>query len=182
MIIAFPPCTFLTVTGNRWFNIKRYGERAIERLKDREKAIQFFLAIASANCERIAIENPVGIMSSIFRKPDQIIQPWQFLDGAEKTTCLWLKGLNQIIPKTTKKPVIERYKWTDKNGKKKSQPLWYAQTLFEIKDNSERAKIRSKTFPGIGRAMAEQWASGIINTKEAYQLRLENYVENWIME
>lgn len=84
MIIAFPPCTYLTVTGNRWFNIARYGEKAIQRHKDRKQAIKFFMAFANANCERIAIENPVGIMSNEWRKPDQIINPWQFGDAFEK--------------------------------------------------------------------------------------------------
>lgn len=84
LIIAHPPCTYLTVTGNRWFNVDRYGERAVERFRHREKAISFFLAIANANCDRIAIENPVGVISSEWRKPDQIIQPYMFGDSAEK--------------------------------------------------------------------------------------------------
>lgn len=75
MIIAFPPCTYLTVTGNRWFNVERYGEKAVERQKNREEAIDFFLKFANADCERVAIENPVGIMSSTWRKPNQIINP-----------------------------------------------------------------------------------------------------------
>ena len=77
MIIAFPPCTYLTVTGNRWFNIERYGEKAVQRYKDRDFAISFFMLFANADCEKIAIENPVGIMSAEWRKPDQIINPWQ---------------------------------------------------------------------------------------------------------
>ena len=98
MIIAFPPCTYLTVTGNRWFNIERYGEKAIQRHKDREDAIDFFMAFANADCEKIAIENPVGIMSSEWRKPNQIINPWQFGDAFEKKTCIWLKGLPELTP------------------------------------------------------------------------------------
>ena len=98
MIIAFPPCTFLTVTGNRWFNIEKYGEKAIQRHKDREEAIKFFMMFANANCDKIAIENPVGIMSSTWRKPDQIIQPYQFGDAFEKKTCLWLKNLPKLEP------------------------------------------------------------------------------------
>ena len=98
MIIAFPPCTYLTVTGNRWFNIDRYGEKAIQRYKDRKDAIDFFMAFANADCEKIAIENPVGIMSSEWRKPNQIINPWQFGDAFEKKTCLWLKGLPELTP------------------------------------------------------------------------------------
>jgi site-specific DNA-cytosine methylase len=84
MIIAFPPCTYLTVTGNRWFNVERYGEKAIQRHKDREFGVNFFMLFANANCERIAIENPVGIMSRQWRKPNQIINPWQFGDPYEK--------------------------------------------------------------------------------------------------
>ena len=97
MIIAHPPCTYLTVTGNRWFNVERYGERAMKRFEERDKAIEFFIAFANADCPRIAIENPIGIMSNRFRRPDQIIQPWQFAlseeEKTEKSTCLWLKGL-----------------------------------------------------------------------------------------
>lgn len=97
MIIAHPPCTYLTVTGNRWFNVDRYGERAMKRFEERDKAIRFFMAFVNADCPRIAIENPIGIMSNRFRKADQIIQPWQFAlseeEKTEKSTCLWLKGL-----------------------------------------------------------------------------------------
>lgn len=97
MIIAHPPCTYLTVTGNRWFNVERYGEKAMKRFEERDKAIEFFMAFANADCPRIAIENPIGIMSNRFRKADQIIQPWQFAlsdeEKTEKSTCLWLKGL-----------------------------------------------------------------------------------------
>lgn len=98
MILAFPPCTFLTVTGNRWFNVEKYGDKAIQRLKDREFGKEFFMLFANADCEKIAIENPVGIMSSEWRKPDQIIQPYFFGDAAEKKTCLWLKGLPKLQP------------------------------------------------------------------------------------
>ena len=84
MIIAFPPCTFLTVTGNRWFNVERYGDKALKRIEDRKEAIDFFMLFANADCDKIAIENPVGIMSSEYRKPNQIIQPYQFGDAFEK--------------------------------------------------------------------------------------------------
>ena len=98
MVIAFPPCTYLTVTGNRWFNVDRYGETAIQRQKDREAAVEFFMAFANADCDCIAIENPVGVMSSRFRKPDQIVQPYQFGCPERKTTCLWLKGVVPLKP------------------------------------------------------------------------------------
>ena len=155
MIIAFPPCTYLTVTGNRWFNIERYGEKAIQRHKDRKDAIKFFMAFANADCERIAIENPVGIMSTEWRKPNQIINPWQFGDAFEKKTCLWLKGLSELTP-TNIVEIPPRKKFD--SGK--SMPAWYAEAWHLPKE--ERAKLRSKTFPGIAKAMAEQWA-GIKN-------------------
>lgn len=150
MIIAFPPCTYLTVTGNRWFNIDRYGEKAIQRHKDRKDAIDFFMAFANADCKRIAIENPVGIMSSYWRKPNQIINPWQFGDAFEKKTCLWLKGLPELQP-TNIVEIPPRKKFD--SGK--SMPSWYAEAWHLPKE--ERAKLRSKTFPGIAKAMAEQW-------------------------
>ena len=151
MIIAFPPCTYLTVTGNRWFNIDRYGERAIQRQKERTDAINFFMSFANADCERIAIENPVGIMSSVWRKPNQIINPWQFGDPFEKKTCLWLKGLPELIP-TNIVEIPERKKFD--SGR--TMPSWYAEAWHLPKE--ERAKLRSKTFPGIARAIASQWA------------------------
>ncbi len=150
MIIAFPPCTYLTVTGNRWFNIDRYGEKAIQRYKERKDAIDFFMAFANADCEKIAIENPVGIMSSEWRKPNQIINPWQFGDAFEKKTCLWLKGLPKLKP--TNIVEIPPRKRFDSG---KSMPSWYAEAWHLPKE--ERAKLRSKTFPGIAEAMAEQW-------------------------
>lgn len=150
MILAFPPCTFLTVTGNRWFNVEKYGEKAIKRHQDRRNAIEFFMMIANTDCERIAIENPVGVMSSEWKKPDQIIQPYQFGDAFEKKTCLWLKWLNPLEPTNIVKPP-ERTKFA--SGK--SMPAWYADAWKLPKE--ERAKLRSKTFPGIAKAMAEQW-------------------------
>ena len=150
MIIAFPPCTYLTVTGNRWFNIDRYGEKAIQRYKDRKDAIDFFMAFANADCEKISIENPVGIMSSEWKKPNQIINPWQFGDAFEKKTCLWLKCLSELTP-TNIVEIPPRKKFD--SGK--TMPSWYAGAWHLPKE--ERAKLRSKTFPGIAKAMAEQW-------------------------
>ena len=150
MILAFPPCTFLTITGNRWFNVERYGEKAIQRQRDREEAIKFFMTLAGSNCPRIAIENPVGVMSSEWRKPDQIIQPYEFGHPQRKTTCLWLQGLPKLKPTEIVEPEI--YYYTAKNGKIKSDSRWRSQCKKE-----DRAKYRSKTFPGIAKAMAEQW-------------------------
>ena len=154
MIIAFPPCTYLTVTGNRWFNVERYGDMAVQRYKERAAAIKFFMAIANADCDKISIENPIGIMSSEWRKPDQIISPYQFGDPFEKKTCLWLKGLPKLEPtKIVAVPPRKRY------CSGKTMPAWYAELWHLPKE--ERAKIRSKTFQGIAYAMATQWAGNL---------------------
>ena len=150
MILAFPPCTYLTVTGNRWFNIEKYGEKAIQRHKDREKAIDFFMLFANADCPKIAIENPVGIMSTHWRKPNQIVNPYQFGDPFEKKTCLWLKGLPNLKP-TDIVGVPPRTKF--KSGK--TMATWYSDALKLPK--AERARVRSKTFLGIAKAMTTQW-------------------------
>ena len=151
MIIAFPPCTYLTATGNRWFNVERYGEKAIQRHKDREEAVKFFMAFANADCQRIAIENPIGHMSTAYRKPNQIIHPYMFGDPARKATCLWLKGLKPLEPTNIVEPVVIKYK----NGKGTDNP-WHMDTMSLPPD--ERAKARSKTWAGIAKAMAEQWS------------------------
>lgn len=143
MIIAFPPCTHLCVSGARYFEEKRKDGR-------QQEGIDFFMRFANAKCERVAIENPVGIMSSLWRKPDQIIQPWQFGDSFTKTTCLWLKGLPPLLPTNV---VDDGGRTTFKSGK--SAPKWYAES-FSLPPK-ERAKIRSRTFPGIAEAMATQW-------------------------
>ena len=149
MIIAFPPCTDLCVSGARHFAKKRADGT-------QQKSIEFFMKFANADCERIAIENPIGIMSTHWRKPNQIIQPWQFGDKFSKSTCLWLKGLPNLEPTN----IVEKgefIEWVDKNGKKKRQAKWFYNALRVAKSPQERARIRSKTFPGIAKAMAEQW-------------------------
>ena len=158
LVIAHPPCTYLTVTGNRWFNVEKYGQKAIERLADREQAIKFFMNFANCKSKHVAIENPVGIISTVWKKPEQIIQPYQFGEAAEKKTCLWLKGLPNLKSTNIVKPP-ERIKFA--SGK--SMPAWYAKAWNLPKE--ERAKIRSKTFLGIAKAMAEQWSEYIL--KEA---------------
>lgn len=150
MIIAFPPCTYLTVTGNRWFNYEKYGDKAIQRMLDRNDAIKFFMTIANADCDKIAIENPVGIMSTKWRKPDQIIQPFEYGDAYEKRTCLWLKGLEKLTP-TNVVEIPDRIKF--KSGK--TMAKWYVEAGNLSKE--QRALVRSKTFPGIAKAMAAQW-------------------------
>ena len=159
MIIAFPPCTYLTVTGNRWFNEEIYGETARQRKKDRIEAIKFFMAFANADCEKIAIENPIGVMSHIWRKPNQIIQPYEFGHRERKATCLWLKGLPLLKPTKIVEPDIIYHK----SGRTDSK--LHFETLSLPKE--ERSKIRSKTFPGIAKAMAEQWAGD--NVRPVYE-------------
>ena len=148
LVIGFPPCTFLTTTGNRWHNVDRYGQAAIERNHKRDEAAEFFMRIANADCDHIAIENPVGVMSTRWRKPDQIIQPYMFGDPFEKRTCLWLKGL----PKLHKTNVVEPPpRQVLSSGK--TMPRWYSNC------GGDRAKARSKTFPGVAEAMATQWST-----------------------
>lgn len=151
LIIAHPPCTYLTVTGNRCFNVEKYGEKALKRIADREEAAKFFMSFVDADCDKIAIENPVGYMNSHYRKPNQIIQPWMFGDPAEKKTCLWLKGLPNLVPTDQVEPP-ERVKF--ESGK--TMPAWYAEA-WKLPP-AERSKLRSKTFEGFAKAMAEQWA------------------------
>ena len=164
LIIAFPPCTHLAVSGAAWFEKKR----ADGRQKD---GIEFFAKFLNADCDRIAIENPVGIISGDYIpkwfpelavkygfpiKPTQKIHPWMFGDNFSKTTCLWIKGLPALTPLITEQPELEWFEWIDsKTGKKKRQPKWFADA-WKLSPE-ERSKVRSRTFPGIAKAMAEQW-------------------------
>jgi hypothetical protein len=150
MIIAFPPCTDLAVSGARHFEQKRKDGR-------QQASIDFFMLFANHPCEKIAIENPVGIMSSLYKKPSQIIQPWQFGDEAQKTTCLWLKGLPNLEPTNI---VGKGEFYISPSGKK--MPSWCSDPIGENGkklgyNTAEIKKLRSKTFPGIAKAMAEQW-------------------------
>ena len=140
MLIAFPPCTHLASSGARWFAAKRADGR-------QQQGIDFFMAIANAGIPRIAIENPVGIMSTQWRKPDQIIQPYHHGHEATKTTCLWLKGLPLLKPTNT---VGKGERHITKSGR--SLPKWY-----NLPPSKDRWRIRSKTFGGIAHAMAQQW-------------------------
>lgn len=167
LIIAHPPCTYLTVSGNAWFNTERYGKKAEQRWKDRVNAAVFFMQFAAADCQRIAIENPVGIMGTAYRKADQIIQPYQFGDRAMKTTCLWLKNLPHLIP--TK--IVDAGEFqVSKTGSGRKYNVGASSSSARdengkiISWNDPRtARERSKTFPGIARAMAEQWTAYIEN-------------------
>ena len=150
LLIAHPPCTYLTVSGNRWFNEERYGEKARQRKELRNEAANFFMSFINADVDKIAVENPIGYMSTVYQKPSQIIHPYMFGDPARKATCLWLKGLPKLTPTDIVEPVVIHYQ----NGNGTDNP-WHMDTL-KLPPN-ERAKARSKTFPGIAAAMAEQW-------------------------
>ena len=130
LIIAHPPCTDLAVSGARHFEEKRKDGR-------QQRSIDFFLLFTAVDCPRVAIENPIGIMSRIYRKPDQIIHPWQFGHGETKATCLWLKGLPLLKPTN----IVEG----------REQRIW------KMPPSADRARLRSKTYDGIASAMAEQW-------------------------
>lgn len=153
IIVAHPSCTYLTVTGNRWFNEEVYGDAARERKRFREEAAEFFMAIANADCDHIAIENPVGYMNTYFRKPDQIIQPWMFGDPFEKKTCLWLKDLPQLQPTQIVMPPPRQVLSSGK-----TMPKWYSNC------GGDRPTNRSKTFPGFAKAMATQYSEYVLNS------------------
>lgn len=166
LLIAFPPCTFLTNTGNRWFDVLKYGAAAQVRWSEKCKAIVFFLRFIFADCDRIAVENPIGCMNTLFRKPDQIVHPYYFAEEEDdencerKATCLWLKGLKPLVYNVRHKPRVVEYK----NGKGTDSP-WHMNTMGLPRE--ERAKVRSVTYPGIARAMAERWAGDVTkSTKE----------------
>jgi len=149
MLIAFPPCTHLALSGcQHWPQKQKDGRQ--------QKAIDFFMSLVKAPIEKICIENPMSIMSTAYRKPDQIIQPWQFGHEAQKTTCLWLKNLNKLEPTNivSKGEFIE---FVSKKGVKKRQPKWYFDALKNSKTKEDRRTLRSKTFKGIAEAMANQF-------------------------
>lgn len=166
MIIAFPPCTHLAVSGSRHFEEKRLDGRQIE-------GIEFFCKFFEADCNKIVIENPVNIISGDYitkwfpdiaekydlpRKPTQRIHPWMFGDNFSKCTCLWEKGVEPLVSLIKEEPEMEYHEWVDKKtGKKKRQNLWMYQALRNTKTAEDRRKLRSKTFPGIAKAMAKQW-------------------------
>ena len=144
MMIAHPPCTHLASSGARHFAKKIADGR-------QKQGIDFFMALINSNIPYYAIENPIGIMSSIYRKPDQIIQPWQFGHNVSKSTCLWLKGLPTLTPTD----VVDKGEFiTFSSGKRMHK--WYADKAF---GGIERQKVRNKTFQGIANAMASQWGN-----------------------
>lgn len=136
MMIAFPPCTHLAVSGARHFKDKG---------QEQSEGVRFFMQLALAKIPRICIENPVGIMSTLWRKPDQIIQPWQFGHPETKKTCLWLKCLPPLQETNNVKEVMDTLPNKDKHR------------IHNMANGPLRAKLRSKTYLGIAEAMAEQW-------------------------
>lgn len=130
LLIAHPPCTDLAVSGARWFREKQMDYR-------QQKSCVLFMQMMLADADRVSVENPIGIMSRCYRRPDQIIQPWQFGHGETKATCLWLKNLPKLVPTE----IVEG----------REQRVW------RMPPSADRAKERSKTYPGIAKAMAEQW-------------------------
>ncbi len=156
LIIAHPPCTYLSCVGNRYFNEERYGEKARERKRLREEGFKFFMEFENANCKKVCIENPMGYVNTHWRKPDQVIHPYYFGDPYLKRTCLWLKGLpkltwtcNSLYGERTKKPEPV---YIRDNG----TPVHWCESLITL-PGEERQKVRSKTFPRIAQAMANQW-------------------------
>jgi site-specific DNA-cytosine methylase len=156
LMVAHPPCTFLSVSGARHLYNKD-GTANRERYENQYKALEFVKKLMDADIPRIAIENPVSVISTKIRKPDQIVQPWMFGDSASKTTCLWLKNL----PKLVATNVVDKgdfKEWIDKkSGKVKRQATWYYDALINAKSPEERRSLRSKTFNGIAQAIASQW-------------------------
>ena len=155
MMVAHPPCTYLAVSGARWLYNKD-GTKNEERYKNQAEALDFVQQLMDAPIEHIAIENPISVISSHIRKPDQIVHPYMFGDKASKSTCLWLKNLPKLEPTN----IVEKgefIEFTSKKGVKKRQPRWYYEALRNAKTPEERRTLRSKTFQGMADAIAEQW-------------------------
>ncbi len=166
LLIAHPPCTYLSNVATRHYSLKcTPPDKVCQRLHERTKAAVFFMRFTLANVEHIAVENPIGVMSSVYRKPDQIIHPYMFSAGEQdkeqyvtKATCLWLKGL-PLLQATFKgeTPDNEKIFGKSPNGKNRT---------WETNVTTDRQKARSKTFPGIAKAMAEQWGDYLLREDE----------------
>jgi len=170
IMIAHPPCTYLSSSGAAWYyhpedkhlpiNERRPHPRYPNRQADKQDAIDFFMKLANTDIPRIAIENPIGVMSTHYRKPDQIVHPWMFGDSASKSTCLWLKNLPLLVPTNI---VDKGERVIYKSGK--SHAKWYHDALANAKSPEERRTLRSKTFVGIAEAMATQWLRHVLNER-----------------
>ena len=155
MMIAHPPCTYLAVSGARWM-YNQDGSVNQERLSNQNKALDFVKKLMDAPIDKIAVENPISVISSKIRKPDQIVHPYWFGDKASKSTCLWLKNL-PLLTATNMVSKGEFFEWVDKKGKKKRQAQWYMDALKKAKTPEQRRTLRSKTFEGMAKAITEQW-------------------------
>lgn len=172
LMIAHPPCTYLSVSGAKWYyhpddkdlpyKERRPHPRFPDRAEHREEAVSLFMELTDAPIDHIAIENPVGIMSTRYRKPDQIIQPYQFGEPHAKKTCLWIQGLPLLQPTEEVEPEYV----TTKSGKR--MPKWY-NDAWNLPEH-ERRKVRSKTFEGVAKAMADQWGDAVEKWKERPKL------------
>ena len=171
LMIAHPPCTYLTSSGAKWFyhpddkglpiEDRRPHPKFPHRKQDQDAGAEFFMALYNSDIPYIAVENPVGVMSTRFRKLDQIVQPFMFGDQARKTTCLWLKGLPPLEPTEL---VDEGETLTFKSGKRMQK--WISDALTNTKTAEERRRLRSKTFEGMAKAMASQWGNFVLSQEE----------------
>ena len=152
LMIAHPPCTYLSNAGIRWFNEEKYGEKAKLRKQLRLEALEFVKKLYYCNIPKICIENPVGYLNHNFKKPDQIVQPYFFGDEESKRTCFWFKNLKPLEHTKLVKPKIYAYY---KTGRKIGKPIYF----HEYNSGKDRAKIRSKFWKGIAEAMAAQWST-----------------------
>lgn len=150
MMIAHPPCTYLTVTGNKWMK-PEFAHRFPDRHKQRQEALDFFKMLFEANIHKICIENPVGVVSTMYKKPTQYVHPYQFGEPHSKKTGLWLKNLPPLVPTKLVEPQFHIYK----DGRK--DPVWHMDSMKL--PPLERMKFRSKTFQGVADAMADQWSN-----------------------
>ena len=147
MMIAHPPCTYLSSVGNSWFDEEKYGDKAVKRKQLRCEAFNFVVKLWNSNIEKVCIENPVGYLNRNWMKPTQIIQPYYFGESGSKRTCLWLRGLPLLVPTSFVEPTIY---WHQKDGK----PVYFSDNLSGAKG---RERLRSKFFKGVAEAMAKQW-------------------------
>lgn len=181
LIIAHPPCTYLSNAGTRHFSLRMTpAEKVVERWQNRAEAAVFFMYFVLARCEHIAVENPVGFMNTAYRKPDQVFHPYFFAENEsdtenyqEKRTCLWLKGLEPLKRKNNL-PVPPPMYYC--NGEKsKGKPIRWAEGMRNTTGGQEgRAKARSKTFPAVAKAMAQQWSDYILNGESQMCIFSEN--------
>jgi len=163
LMVAHPPCTYLSVSGARWYyhpddkhlptNERRPHPRFPNRRTHQEDALEFFIKLFEVDIDKIAIENPVGVVSTRYRKPDQTVHPWMFGDEASKATCLWLKNLPKLIPT---KIVAKGERVVLSSGK--SLPKWYSDSFHTSISTEQRRTLRSKTFQGFADALVKQWS------------------------